>query len=201
MISQINEGGESMNKEEITQDQEQTDVNEEVTEAEEVVVEEVDSSNEETLNEEQQRISELEAKLEEASQKNLRLQADYDNFRRRTREEQAASLKYKSQSLLEQLLPALDNFERALKTEATNDQAKTLIQGMEMVYRQLSDALKQEGLTEIPSVGQTFDPNLHQAVMQVEDSEFESNTVIEELQKGYMLKDRVIRPAMVKVNA
>lgn len=190
-----------MNKEEITQDQEQTDVNEEVTEAEEVVVEEVDSSNEETLNEDQQRILELEAKLEEASQKNLRLQADYDNFRRRTREEQAASLKYKSQSLLEQLLPALDNFERALKTEATNDQAKTLIQGMEMVYRQLSDALKQEGLTEIPSVGQTFDPNLHQAVMQVEDSEFESNTVIEELQKGYMLKDRVIRPAMVKVNA
>jgi molecular chaperone GrpE len=201
MISQINEGGESMNKEEITQDQEQTDVNEEVTETEEAVFEEVDSSNEETLNEEQQRISELEAKLEEASQKNLRLQADYDNFRRRTREEQAASLKYKSQSLLEQLLPALDNFERALKTEATNDQAKTLIQGMEMVYRQLSDALKQEGLTEIPTVGQTFDPNLHQAVMQVEDSEFESNTVIEELQKGYMLKDRVIRPAMVKVNA
>jgi molecular chaperone GrpE len=193
-----------MNKEETTQNQTEADINEETVNA---AVEEVQEDNiseesvEETLTEEQQRIQELESKLEEASQKNLRLQADYDNFRRRTREEQAASLKYKSQSLLEQLLPALDNFERALKTEATNEQAKTLIQGMEMVYRQLADALKQEGLTEVPTVGEKFDPNMHQAVMQVEDSEFESNTVIEELQKGYMLKDRVIRPAMVKVNA
>lgn len=194
-----------MNKEETTQNQTETDLNEETvnTAVEEEVQEEniSEESVEETLTEEQQRIQELELKLEEASQKNLRLQADYDNFRRRTREEQAASLKYKSQSLLEQLLPALDNFERALKTEATTEQAKTLIQGMEMVYRQLADALKQEGLTEVPSVGEKFDPNLHQAVMQVEDSEYESNTVIEELQKGYMLKDRVIRPAMVKVNA
>ncbi|MCM3730761.1 nucleotide exchange factor GrpE [Fictibacillus nanhaiensis] len=199
-----------MNKEEMTQNQAQTDVNDETVsstaleEVQEEIISEENTSQEsvgEELTEEQQRIEELELKLEEMSQKNLRLQADYDNFRRRTREEQAASLKYKSQSLLEQLLPALDNFERALKTEAVNEQAKTLIQGMEMVYRQLSDALKQEGLTEIPAVGEKFDPNLHQAVMQVEDSEYESNTVIEELQKGYMLKDRVIRPAMVKVNA
>lgn len=199
-----------MNKEEMTQKQAQTDVNDETVtstaqeEVQEEIISEENTSQEsvgEELTEEKQRIEELELKLEEMSQKNLRLQADYDNFRRRTREEQAASLKYKSQSLLEQLLPALDNFERALKTETVNEQAKTLIQGMEMVYRQLSDALKQEGLTEIPAVGEKFDPNLHQAVMQVEDSEYESNTVIEELQKGYMLKDRVIRPAMVKVNA
>jgi molecular chaperone GrpE len=193
-----------MNKEETTQNQTEAELNEETVDT---AVEEVQEDNiteesvEEILTEEQQRIQELELKLEEASQKNLRLQADYDNFRRRTREEQAASLKYKSQSLLEQLLPALDNFERALKTEATNEQTQTLIQGMEMVYRQLADALKQEGLTEVPTVGEKFDPNMHQAVMQVEDSEYESNTVIEELQKGYMLKDRVIRPAMVKVNA
>jgi molecular chaperone GrpE len=194
-----------MNKEEITQNQTEAELNEETVDT--AVEEEVQEDNiteesvEEILTEEQQRIQELGLKLEEASQKNLRLQADYDNFRRRTREEQAASLKYKSQSLLEQLLPALDNFERALKTEATNEQTQTLIQGMEMVYRQLADALKQEGLTEVPTVGEKFDPNMHQAVMQVEDSEYESNTVIEELQKGYMLKDRVIRPAMVKVNA
>ncbi|MFE1243853.1 nucleotide exchange factor GrpE [Fictibacillus sp. NPDC058756] len=194
-----------MNKEETTQNKTETDLNEETVDTafdEEVQEDNIpEESVEETLTEEKQRIQELELKLEEASQKNLRLQADYDNFRRRTREEQAASLKYKSQSLLEQLLPALDNFERALKTEATNEQAKTLIQGMEMVYRQLADVLKQEGLTEVPTVGEKFDPNMHQAVMQVEDSEYESNTVIEELQKGYMLKDRVIRPAMVKVNA
>jgi molecular chaperone GrpE len=194
-----------MNKEETTQNQTETDLNEETVNSavEEEVQEECisEESVDATLTEEQQRIQELESNLEEVSQKNLRLQADYDNFRRRTREEQAASLKYKSQSLLEQLLPALDNFERALKTEVTDEQAKTLIQGMEMVYRQLADALKQEGLTEVPTVGEKFDPNMHQAVMQVEDSEYESNTVVEELQKGYMLKDRVIRPAMVKVNA
>jgi molecular chaperone GrpE len=194
-----------MNKEETTQNQTETDLNEETVNSavEEEVQEECisEESVDATFTEEQQRIQELESNLEEVSQKNLRLQADYDNFRRRTREEQAASLKYKSQSLLEQLLPALDNFERALKTEVTDEQAKTLIQGMEMVYRQLADALKQEGLTEVPTVGEKFDPNMHQAVMQVEDSEYESNTVVEELQKGYMLKDRVIRPAMVKVNA
>ncbi|MDR7072805.1 nucleotide exchange factor GrpE [Fictibacillus barbaricus] len=187
----------------MSKEETQAEVQEEVNTAEETATDEftAEESVEETLTEEQQKIQELEAKLEESSQRNLRLQADYDNFRRRTREEQAASLKYKSQSLLEQILPALDNFERALKTEATNDQTKTLIQGMEMVHRQLVDALRQEGLTEVPTVGEKFDPNLHQAVMQVEDAEFDSNTVIEELQKGYMLKDRVIRPAMVKVNA
>jgi molecular chaperone GrpE len=187
----------------MSKEETQAEVQEEVNAPEETATEDftAEESAEESLTEEQQKIQELEAKLEESSQRNLRLQADYDNFRRRTREEQAASLKYKSQSLLEQILPALDNFERALKTEATNDQTKNLIQGMEMVHRQLVDALKQEGLTEVPTVGEKFDPNLHQAVMQVEDAEFDSNTVIEELQKGYMLKDRVIRPAMVKVNA
>jgi molecular chaperone GrpE len=193
-----------MNKEDMAQDQTQAEVQEEEIISDPVEEEQNTSqgSEEETdLTEEQRKIQELEAKLDEMSQRNLRLQADYDNFRRRTREEQSASLKYKSQSLLEQLLPALDNFERALKIEATDEQAKTLMQGVEMVYRQLMDALKEEGLTHIPTTGEKFDPNLHQAVMQVEDSEFESNTVIEELQKGYMLKDRVIRPAMVKVNA
>jgi molecular chaperone GrpE len=193
-----------MNKEDMAQDQTQAEVQEEEIISDPVEEEQNTSqgSEEETdLTEEQRKIQELEAKLDEMSQRNLRLQADYDNLRRRTREEQSASLKYKSQSLLEQLLPALDNFERALKIEATDEQAKTLMQGVEMVYRQLMDALKEEGLSHIPTTGEKFDPNLHQAVMQVEDSEFESNTVIEELQKGYMLKDRVIRPAMVKVNA
>jgi molecular chaperone GrpE len=193
-----------MNKEDIAQEQTQIDVEEEVSETAENAGEEQNAFQDEMKGEhteEQERIQELEAKLEEVNQRNLRLQADYDNFRRRTREEQSASLKYKSQSLLEQLLPALDSFERALKTEATDEQAITLMHGMEMVYRQLIEALKQEGLTEIPTVGEEFDPNLHQAVMQVEDRDFDSNTVVEELQKGYMLKDRVIRPAMVKVNA
>lgn len=80
------------------------------------------------------------------------------------------------------------------------DANKGLLDGLSMVYRQLKDALVSQGVEEIETVGKPFDPNLHQAVMQVEDDEMESNTVVEELQKGYVLKDRVIRPAMVKVN-
>jgi molecular chaperone GrpE len=139
-------------------------------------------------------------KLEEADNRYLRLQADFDNFRRRTRLDAEASEKYKAQKLALELLPALDNFERALKMEADSEQTKSLLQGMEMVYRSLVEALKKEGVEAIEAVGKEFDPHYHQAVMQVEDENYGSNIVVEEFQKGYMIKDRVLRPAMVKVN-
>jgi molecular chaperone GrpE len=139
-------------------------------------------------------------KLEEADNRYLRLQADFDNFRRRTRLDIEASEKYRAQKLAIELLPALDNFERALNIEADNEQSKSLLQGMEMVYRGLVEALKKEGVEAIEAVGKEFDPNFHQAVMTGEDEKFGSNIVIEEFQKGYMLKDRVLRPSMVKVN-
>lgn len=148
----------------------------------------------------QQKIAELEGKLEEADNRYLRLQADFDNFRRRSRIELEASAKYRAQSIITDLLPAIDNFERAMKMEVDNDQAKSLMQGVEMVYRSLLDALKNEGVEVIEAVGKEFDPHLHQAVMQAEDENFGTNIVVEEFQKGYVLKDRVIRPAMVKVN-
>ncbi|MBB6445971.1 nucleotide exchange factor GrpE [Bacillus benzoevorans] len=144
--------------------------------------------------------AELEAKLEETENRMLRLQADFDNSRRRARLDLAAAEKYRAQSLLTDLLPAIDNFERALKMEADNEQAKAILQGMEMVYRSLLDAMKKEGLEPIEATGKEFDPNFHQAVMQAADPNFESNIVVDEFQKGYVLKDRVIRPAMVKVN-
>jgi molecular chaperone GrpE len=148
----------------------------------------------------EQKVSELEAKLEEADNRYLRLQADFDNFRRRSRIELEASAKYRAQSIITDLLPAIDNFERALKMDVDNEQAKSLKQGVEMVYRSLLEALKNEGVEAIEAVGQEFDPHLHQAVMQAEDENFGPNIVVEEFQKGYMLKDRIIRPAMVKVN-
>jgi len=148
----------------------------------------------------QVKIAELEAKLEDADNRYLRLQADFDNFRRRSRIELEASAKYRAQSVITDLLPAIDNFERAMKMEVENEQAKSLMQGVEMVYRSLLDALKNEGVEVIEAVGKEFDPHLHQAVMQAEDENYGSNIVVEEFQKGYMLKDRVIRPAMVKVN-
>jgi molecular chaperone GrpE len=142
----------------------------------------------------------LKAKIEEAENRILRLQADYENSRRRAKLDLAATEKYKSQSLITGLLPAIDNFERALQIEVDNEQTKSVLQGVEMVYRSLLDALKAEGAEQIEAVGKEFDPNLHQAIMQVEDANFDSNIVVEELQKGYILKDRVIRPSMVKVN-
>ena len=142
----------------------------------------------------------LKDKLEEADNRYLRLQADFDNFRRRTRLDLEASEKYRAQKLITDLLPALDNFERAMQVEADNEQTKALLQGMDMVYRSLVDALKKEGVEPIEAVGKEFDPHQHQAVMQGENENFGSNIVTDEFQKGYLLKDRVIRPSMVKVN-
>jgi molecular chaperone GrpE len=163
-------------------------------------VEDAQNSTESELEAAKSKIAELEAKLEEADNRYLRLQADFENFRRRSRLDLEASQKYRAQSLVTDLLPVIDNFERGLNLEADNEQAKSLLQGMEMVYRSLLDALKKEGVEPIEAVGKEFDPNLHHAVMQVEDENYGSNIVVEELQKGYMLKDRVIRPSMVKVN-
>ncbi|WP_102274509.1 nucleotide exchange factor GrpE [Cytobacillus massiliigabonensis] len=157
-------------------------------------------SIENQLKEAQEKTAELEAKLEEAENRYYRLQADFENSRRRARLDLEASEKYRAQSLITNLLPAIDNFERALQMEADGEQAKSILQGMEMVYRSLLEALKNEGAEPIEAVGKEFDPHVHQAVMQVEEEGFDSNHVVEEFQKGYILKDRVIRPSMVKVN-
>lgn len=184
-------------------------LNDEQTEAQEEVVEvnhvdeAVNQDEEETvevLSDSEKQIQELQAEVADLNNRLLRVQADYDNFRRRTRQEMEAAAKYRAQSLIEELIPAIDNFDRALSVQVESDDARSLLQGMEMVYRQLNEALKKEGLEVIEAVGQNFDPHFHQAVMQVESDEFEPNQVVEEFQKGYKLKDRVIRPAMVKVS-
>jgi molecular chaperone GrpE len=179
--------------------QEQQEVKKENGEAvEEVFAEEPQA--EEVTEQESDELSQLEEKLNESENRYLRLRADFDNFRRRVNVENESKEKYRAQGLITELLPALDNFERALNIEADNEQTKQLLQGMEMVHRSLVEALKKEGVEPIEAVGQEFDPHLHQAVMQVEDENFDSNVVVEEFQKGYKLKDRVIRPSMVKVS-
>ncbi|MGI9902857.1 nucleotide exchange factor GrpE [Bacillus velezensis] len=190
-----------MSEEKQTAEQVEAAEQEEVTEqAEQAASQE---QHEETAGQEevlQHQIDELQGLLDEKENKLLRVQADFENYKRRSRLEMEAAQKYRSQNVVTEILPALDNFERALQVEAESEQTKSLLQGMEMVRRQLMDALEKEGVQAIEAVGQEFDPNLHQAVMQVEDENFGSNIVIEELQKGYKLKDRVIRPSMVKVN-
>ncbi len=181
--------------------QEQQEAKEEKSEAvEEVFAEEPQVEVVTEEEHESDELSQLEEKLNESENRYLRLRADFDNFRRRVNVENEAKEKYRAQGLITELLPALDNFERALNIEADNDQTKTLLQGMEMVHRSIVEALKKEGVEPIESVGQQFDPHLHQAVMQTEEENVDSNVVVEEFQKGYKLKDRVIRPSMVKVN-
>lgn len=170
-----------------------------VEEVEEVDQELVDETANQT-NADNEVLEKLEEEKDDLYQRLLRVQAEYDNFRKRTQKEKEADRKYQSQSMITELLPIVDNFERALNTEVQDESAKQFIEGMNMVYRQLTDVLKKEGVEEIETTGAAFDPYLHQAVMQVEDDNYAANTVVEELQKGYKLKDRVIRPAMVKVN-
>lgn len=148
----------------------------------------------------EEKIAALEKDIQDLTNRLLRVQADYDNFRRRTREEREKERQYRAQSIVEDLLPVLDNFNRALDTKAENEESRAIIKGMEMVFRQFQDALIKEGVKEIAALGEPFDPNKHQAVMQVESDDHESNTVVEVLQAGYELNGRVIRPSMVKVS-
>lgn len=188
------------NKEEVSvMDQENSEELVEETEVECEQAEEVveEQSVEEAL---QAELEALKAQLEESDNKYLRLHADTENFKQRMRNEQATLQKYKSQSVITNVLPVLDNFERALQVEAKTEEAHSMMQGMDMIYRSLVDALKSEGLEHIEAVDQPFDPNIHQAVMTDQVEEKESGIVLEELQKGYKLKDRVLRPTMVKVN-
>jgi molecular chaperone GrpE len=138
--------------------------------------------------------------LDEAQLRYVRLQADFDNFRKRTRQEKEDAAKYAALSTIQRILPALDNLERAIDASKHSQDFETLAKGVEMTAKLLLEGLQQEGLQAIQSVGEPFNPDFHQAVLQVESDEFPESAVVEELQKGYTLKDRVIRPAMVKVN-
>lgn len=134
---------------------------------------------------------------EETMERLKRLQADFDNFRRRTRQEKEDLAKVVTEGIVLQLLPVLDNFERALTT-ATED-AAALRAGVEMIYRQFIQALEKMGVQPIEAAGAVFDPQYHEAIMRVEDPDRPDNTVVEVLQKGYMVHGKVIRPSMVKV--
>lgn len=140
----------------------------------------------------------LSAELAEREDRYLRLQADFENFRRRTRQEKEELAAVVTQSLLKDMLPLLDNFERALVADKS---AETFHQGVEMIYKQMVEALKKNGLEYIETAGQKFDPNFHEAVMRVQNPEKEDDDIALEMQKGYMAKGRVIRPSMVQVVA
>lgn len=149
----------------------------------------------------QTKCQEAEQKAEENYQKLLRTQADFDNFKRRVRKDKEEQAKYAALPLMENLLPVVDNFERAMAAGKEAQDVQSLMEGIDMVFRQFEQALEKEGLETIQTVGEPFDPHIHQAVMQVESEEYDSGVVVEELQKGFQLKSKVIRPAMVKVSS
>ncbi|MDQ0058391.1 nucleotide exchange factor GrpE [Paenibacillus harenae] len=146
------------------------------------------------------RYAELEKQAEEAQQRYLRAQADFDNFRRRTMKEKEELAQYASMKLITQLLPVVDNFDRAMAAASANGDFESLAKGVEMIFRQLEQTLTNEGLKAMNVVGEPFNPEFHQAIMQVESDEHEEGIIVEEVQKGYVLKDKVLRPAMVKVS-
>ena len=128
----------------------------------------------------------------------LRKQAELENFRKRTEREKEELLKHASADLIRTLLPVLDSFERALK-HRTPDVPREFGDGMDLIHRELLEVLGRAGLTPIAAEGETFDPHLHQAVERVEAPEHRDQEVVEELQRGYKLKQRLLRPAIVKV--
>ena len=126
----------------------------------------------------------------------LRRQAEFDNFRRRAERERAETLEYANTESVRAILPILDDFERALRVEATGPE---YARGMELIYQRLGDALKKLGLESITSKGQKFDPHVHHAVDMVETDEVDDHTILDEYQRGYNFRGRPLRPAMVKV--
>lgn len=188
-----------------TESQETTETSELEVENEQVAVNqdsenENDASNDETQDLKDEEIASLKAEVDAKEEQYLRLYAEFENYKRRIQNEAQTQKKYQAQKVLTDVLPALDNFERALKIEGDDESFNALKKGVEMVYESLLKALEDNGLEKIKTEGEQFDPNFHQAVMQDENPDFESGQITEELQAGYQLKDRVLRASMVKVN-
>lgn len=144
-------------------------------------------------------VEKLKGENAELTSRLARAAADYENYRRRMAREKEELAVYANQRLLLQLLPVLDNLDRALAAPQAEGDEK-LRQGVELTARSFRDILAKEGVTPIEATGQPFDPNLHEAVMTVESDEHEDGTVVAEFQRGYRLGDRVIRPSMVQVS-
>lgn len=145
------------------------------------------------------KLNELKMKNEELEDKVKRQMAEFDNFRKRTEKEKSGMFELGAKSVIEKILPVIDNFERGLNSVPENEKDGPFAEGMNMIYRQLMTELDGLGVKTIEAVGNEFDPNLHNAVMQVESEEYESGIVAQELQKGYMYRESVVRHSMVGV--
>jgi molecular chaperone GrpE len=151
-----------------------------------------------------EQLEELKARAEKGDdnwERLLRTTADFDNFKKRAAREKQDAIRYANEGLLEKLVPVLDNFDAALSAAQTSsaDGAQSLQTGVAMIFQQLKKVLTESGLEEVDAAGQTFDPNLHEAVSQQESAEVPEGAVLQQLRKGYKLRDRLLRPATVVV--
>lgn len=137
--------------------------------------------------------------IEELTDRLRRSMAEFDNFRKRTEKEKSAMFEIGAKDIVERILPVIDNFERGLASVPEDVKGTSFAEGMEMIYKQLLKNLEEAGVKPIEAVGQPFDPNFHNAVMHIEDDELGENMVAQELQKGYMYRDSVVRHSMVQV--
>lgn len=166
----------------------------EIINQEEIQDEAVEEVNEEVQEEEVQ--EEVKTATDENFERLQRLMAEFDNYRKRTEKEKQNIYDLAVSTTVTELLSTVDNFERALKQESTD---KSFYEGVSMIYRQLMAALEKLNVTPIEAAGKTFDPDYHNAVLHIEDDSLEENSIVEELQKGYLYKEKVIRYSMVKV--
>ena len=204
--------------EENTSAEEETQTEEEVREEAQTSEESAETETEESAEEEQtaeeekeeggklknfkkkdKKLEALENQKKELEDKVMRQMAEFENYRKRTEKEKATMFEMGAKSVIEKMLPIVDNFERGLASVPEENQTDPIYEGMNLIYKQLMGELDKLGVKPIEALGQEFNPDLHNAVMQVESEEFEEGIVAQELQKGYMYRDSVVRHSMVAV--
>ncbi len=179
---------------ELDEDIIEDDFDDDDDELDEEILDEYDAASE--YNDTAAKIAELEDSLNEANDKYIRLFAEYDNYRKRTAKEKTETYQNASVQCIEKLLNVIDSFERSLEAECSDENFKN---GMQLIWGQLQDFMNKMNVKEIESLGKEFDPNVHNAIQQLDGTDYASNYVCAVYQKGYMLGDKLIRPAMVAV--
>jgi len=201
MIQEENDLSEINNEEILNEETTNEELNEEVQaeEAAETVDTEAAEDKKSKKKEKKEKKDKKDEKIKELEDRVMRQMAEFENFRRRSETEKAAMYGMGAKSVIEKMLPVIDNFERGLQAVPADEKDSPIAQGMQMIYKQLLTELESLGVKPIEAVGKEFDANLHNAVMQVESEEYESGFVAQELQKGYMYRDSVVRHSMVAV--
>lgn len=203
---------EELKEEQVTEDEEAAENESETSggaeeesvddgEADEVTEEKADDSKEEKGRHKKgdKKLEALTKKTEELEDRVKRQMAEFENFRKRTEKEKATMFEMGAKSVIEKLLPVVDNFERGLASASDEDKADPIYEGMNLIYKQLADELDKLGVKPIEALGKEFNPEFHNAVMQEESDEFEEGIICKELQKGYTYRDSVVRHSMVAV--